>query len=314
VALHPILFPIDQPVMPETRQIGRGASIDALQAALTSAAHQWLIGERRIGKTSVAKAALSRLRSESAIALDIDLSNIRISTADHLADEIAAQAQAAGAGDPKHSSRQLASFGRRHRREAKALTAVLETLGFNDEAEAVDTVASVLAGAAESKPGLGAVLEALSIHARVSGQRVFLLLDEVHLLAELDGSEETVAQACHQADGPIVFVLAGSEESAARELREPGRPLAAVGQEFHLPAIAPEDWLQGLRQRFAEGAIEIADRELEAIIAASDCHPRRTMLIASKTQTQVLAMPHETAGPELVDLAISDARKDRAWR
>lgn len=313
MALQPIiLFPIDQPVMPEDRQIGRGPSIDALQTALKSAAHQWMIGERRIGKTSVAKAVLSRLRGEGAVALDVDLSRIRISSSDDLAAEIAGQAQAAGVGDTSREG-QISSFVRRHRRQAKDLAALLGSLGFDDEGEAVAAIAGLLAGAAEARPGLGAVLEALAIHARISGQRVFVLLDEVHLLARLEGSEEAVAEACRKPEGPIVFVFAGSEESAARELGASGRPLAAVGTEFHLPLIAPEDWLSGLRRRFAEAEVEIDGRELDAIIDASECHPRRTMLIAAKTHSQVLAMPHDSAGPELVELAISAAKKDRAW-
>jgi hypothetical protein len=89
VALQAPLFPIDQPVMPEERQIGRGMSIALLQHRLGDATHQWLIGPRRTGKTSVAKAALSRLRADGVVALDIDMSKLGISTEQQLAGEIA---------------------------------------------------------------------------------------------------------------------------------------------------------------------------------------------------------------------------------
>ena len=75
MALSLPLFPIDQPV-PEERQVGRRSSIDALERRLTDVSHQWLIGERRIGKTSVAEAVLTRLREQGAVALSVDLDRI----------------------------------------------------------------------------------------------------------------------------------------------------------------------------------------------------------------------------------------------
>jgi hypothetical protein len=68
--------------MPEDRQIGRASSIGMLSARIGDATHQWLIGPRRIGKTSVAKAALARLRTTGAVALDVDMSKLAI-TGEH---------------------------------------------------------------------------------------------------------------------------------------------------------------------------------------------------------------------------------------
>jgi hypothetical protein len=112
VALQAPLFPIDQPVMPEDRQIGRGPSIDLLRWRLDEPAHQWLIGPRRIGKTSVAKAALTRLKADGVVALDIDMSKIGISSERELAGEIARQARAAHAGVPTASRRLTHLAGR----------------------------------------------------------------------------------------------------------------------------------------------------------------------------------------------------------
>ncbi|MGH2878631.1 MAG: hypothetical protein ACRDK4_03355 [Solirubrobacteraceae bacterium] len=78
MSLQAPLFPIDQPVMPEDRQIGRALSIEMLSARIGNATHQWLIGPRRIGKTSVAKAALARLRADGSVALDVDMSKLAI--------------------------------------------------------------------------------------------------------------------------------------------------------------------------------------------------------------------------------------------
>jgi hypothetical protein len=82
---HGTIFPIDQPVMPEDRQIGRRPSIDALERRIGGAVHQWLIGPRRIGKTSVAKAVVARLQTDHVVALDVDFSKLEISTSQGLA-------------------------------------------------------------------------------------------------------------------------------------------------------------------------------------------------------------------------------------
>ena len=140
MALHPPIFPIDGPVMPEQRQIGRGASIDLLRDRLDDATHQWLIGPRRTGKTSVAKAVLARLRADGGVALDIDMSKLSITTELDLAGEIARQAQAAHAGLPR-VARRLTGLVRRRAGDAKRLGKTLEELGFGDDGEALAAVA-----------------------------------------------------------------------------------------------------------------------------------------------------------------------------
>ena len=174
-------------------------------------------------------------------------------------------------------------------------------------------MSSLLAGADDGSPGLGSVLDALALHARATERRVVILFDEVHLLARLPDSEEQVARFAREEDSPIVFIFAGSDESAVPAPREPGRPLASVGQEFHLPDIATEDWLHGLRRRFEEANVIVTDDLLLTIVDASDGHPRRTMLIGAYIQASASAQPDRTATQAVVELAIRDARADRAW-
>ncbi len=299
--------------MPEERQIGRTSAIEGLEGRLLTIAHQWLIGERRIGKTSVAKAVLARLRRRGSLALDVDLTRRELSSPEGLAGEIARQAQAAHAGDLATEAHRLFGFARRQRARTRGLSEGLEVLGFQDAGEALAAVAAVLAGADEGQPGLDKVLEALSVHARATERHAFVLLDEVHLLARLDGAEQTVARWCHEPDSPIVFAFAGSEEAAVRELREAGRPLAAVGSEFELAPIRPEDWRPALRERFFAGGVSIDNAELDAIVAASGGHPRRTMLVASNVHASALMQIDRVATATVVELAIRDARGDRSW-
>lgn len=279
---------------------------------MNSMTHQWVVGPRRIGKTSVAKAVLARLRRAGHVALDVDLSKLDLTTPENLAGEIARQAQAARVGASVTPGRML-GFARRQTPQARRLGKALEGFGFEDQGQALEAVASILAGADDGSPGLSAVLEALSVHGRATDSYVAVLLDEVHLLRDLPGSDLEVARWCRDATCSVVFVFAGSEESAVRELRAEGQPLASIGREFRLSDIGSEDWLRGLRLRFEEAGISLDDAELFAIVEASDGHPRRTMLIASYVHTKAELQPDTSASQALVDLAIHDARKDRAW-
>ncbi len=300
--------------MPEERQIGRRICIEGLEKRLISPANQWLIGERRIGKTSVGKAALARLRKRGSLAIDADLSRLEISTPERLAGEIARQAQTARAGDAGATAQGMFDFARRQRGRVRELGKAVQQLGFEDVGQALTAVSAVLAEADDGELGLDKVLGALALHARATERRAYVLLDEVHLLSELDRAEEAVAGWCHAAESPIVFLFAGSEESAAAALREVGRPLAAIGEEFALSDIAPEDWVPGLLARFTEAGVKIGRAELETIIRASDCHPRRTMLISSRVRSSATGQPDATATRTLVELAIQDAEEDRSWR
>ena len=157
------------------------------------------------------------------------------------------------------------------------------------------------------------MLDAVALHARATDTRSVVLVDEVQLLGGIDRCEREFARVARETDVPLVFVFAGSEESAVRALRQPGRPLASIGAEMMLPDISSEDWLLGLRQRFAEGNVKIGGKELLAIIDAADSHPRRTMLICARVQSSASAAPDREATSTLVELAIRDARGDRSW-
>jgi hypothetical protein len=296
--------------MPEERQIGRRPCIGLLERKLTMPANQWLIGPRRIGKTSVAKAVLARVRKRGSVAIDVDLSSLEISTATTLAGQIARQAQAARAGEAMVRAQALLRKGRGR---AKGMGKALSQLGFEDTGEALTAAAAILAEADDGAPGLDKVLGALALHAGATDRRAYLLLDEVHLLADLESAEGVVARWCKKPNSPLVFVFAGSEESAAEELRETGQPLAAIGEEFELTEIAREDWIPGLRERFEEVELKVETTELERMLTASNCHPRRTMLIASRVRVSATSSRDWVASPTLVELAIEEAERDRSW-
>jgi hypothetical protein len=299
-------FPIDGPVVPEERLIGRSDFLAQLERrALKQAAHQWILAPRRMGKTSIAKALLDRVRHEH-VALEVDLSSARVSTANALAAELAVQARAAGVGTRglRGAAKVVTKAARDRRIEQLA-----KLVGEEDAATAIRSVQAILGRAEEVTPELEQVLRALAVHALVAEHRVVVLIDEVPRLASIGGAE-AVANVARAGQHGLVLLLAGSEESAVAALFDDG-PLRGIGQQCPLPDISTADWMEGLRTRFAEIGVEIDPAQLFDVIEASDGHPRRTMLVCSHIQDLVDGT--SIADRALVSAAIDVARKSRTW-
>jgi hypothetical protein len=302
-------FPIDGPVLPEERQIGRAEVIDRLtRRVIETGIHQWLIGPRRIGKTSVAKAVLDRVRSQGHVGLEVDLSAGRVIDCSAIARELAAQARAAGIGGPSRIQ-EASGWARKRLAKPKPIQDALDEFGASDAAASLAAISALLGSAEEAEAGLEQILEALAAAATLRDLRVVVLLDEVHRLAEL-GCVDAVAKASRSADGQLVLLFAGSEESAIEQLRN-GDPLKHIGQDFSLDDISTAAWLGGLRDRFAESTIEIGDGSILTIVEASDGHPRRTMLICNYVYD--LAGGDGNADSAAVAEAISTAQADVSW-
>lgn len=301
-------FPIDGPVLPERRQIGRDDTIADLTARVVEqATHQWIVGPRRIGKTSVAKASAARLRADGHVALELDLSRSSVRDDATLASELARQARAAGVGSRTLAGEQRLS--RRARRIASPAGAAIGAIGDEDPARALEAVAALLGAAEERGADLGTVLQGLALAPALASRRIMVLLDEVHRLRAI-GCEAEVAAAAREAQRGLVFVFAGSEESVIEELRGNG-PLANVGQSFTVPEITTHAWLHGLGARFEEIGLHVPEGLLYEVVEASAGHPRSTMLICSYIQSA--CRNGDPADAVLVRDAIDQARKDRSW-
>lgn len=298
-------FPIDGPVLPGSRQIGRGDAIEELtRRVVDQASHQWLIGPRRIGKTSLAKAAADRVRDAGHIAIEIDLSRSSVHSSAALAAELAHQARSAGVGSG------AVETGRRIGRRARRMAGpAIEMLGESGTDLPVGGIAALLGAVEEPTADLETVVSWLAIESGSAQRRIMVLLDEVHLLREI-GGERAVADGIRSGQGGLVFVFAGSEESVVEELRRDG-PLAKVGQSFAMPEISTQDWMSGLAARFDEIGLRVPEQLVMAIVDAGDSQPRNTMLICSFVQS--LAREAGMADEVVVGEAIRQARRDGSW-
>lgn len=273
------LFPTSGAI-PEADQIGRKAVIADLEAYCQGNTSVLLIERRRVGKTSVARAALQRVRTadEATLALQVDLRDGIRSGAD-MATQLLEQAASQGA-----VSRMTALLARQRvrRLEPAVMRSVGEIVGVGDDhAKAISRLGEALSSASD----LRGVLGALEGHARVVDRRVVLFVDELQELTALPDASEVqriLATAVRRPGSHLSLVLAADPRlDVGRLFGVPGADLHSVGQRFTLPDISSEDWLDGLRRRFAQTGYEISPRQVFQILDETDGHPHDTMSVCS---------------------------------
>ncbi len=317
-------FPIDGPVRPASRMVGRTQDIEDLRRFLAEDHVSVLMAdERRTGKTSVALSVLDDLRDAGRTVLDCDLTAPDARTSAALAARLASQARVLGVGRvgrgssslPKRIARTLAQRGRDL---AKPLTALT---GDPDVGSALETAAILICPTDDKPVQLHDVLQAVRIHSLLTDEPVVLFVDELQALADAqlwhpnDGAtvEATLASAVRSPEaGQIVLCLAGSEKSLVDKLFAHGRPLSSVGTRYTLNRIPDDDWRAALAERFAEVGCETTPEGLDLLLTESGGHARRTMHVALHAARWARGNDG-VVDPMVVGRAVVDAKKSPSW-
>lgn len=301
------LFPTDEPVAGEAL-IGRADDVDAIAGSLLGAINVVLAGPRRLGKTSVARAALEVCRRADAYTVAVDL--FKQPDAAQLAESLSAGALA---NRPK--VRQLLARARQAPARARQVASLSATVRLKQElGDGVELAFSPSSDERHPDRALRDALELLQRIAAADDKRLVLFLDEFQELASPRkpyGDPDSVTRMLRAVmqDSPTVTVLfAGSIEHVMRDLFGPAeRALSQFGSFYELPPIAHEDWAVGIPARLALDRCTIDDGALAGLIDLGEGHPRATMLIAQQA--------HYVATLELsrhVDLAHVGAGFERA--
>lgn len=277
----------------------------------------------------MAIAVLDRLRNaDRGWALEVDLSRGPIRDSAGLADRIAEQARAAGVriegpderGWGKRARRAFRAAGSQGLKAAAQLLDLPELAPIADIAAAVDQALAPVDEEADEVLDLRAVLLAIQAASAAEERLTVIFLDELQRVAsdahwsdpqDSHGAQTAIAELMEAPEGDVVVVLAGSDGEAMQRLLSEGQPLHHDGLNYAVPEISADDWRHGLRERFSELNIEIADEHIDRILDASGGHPQRTM--------RVCAHVHHLHGPAydisepLIDEAIKQARKHPSW-
>ncbi len=85
------------------------------------------------------------------------------------------------------------------------------------------------------------------------------------------------------------------------------RALSGFGGFYQLRAIAPEEWGEGLRERFTADGCEIVPDALARLVALGEGHPRVTMFIAQQVHFLSLLLDRREIDGPLVEQGYDNA-------
>jgi uncharacterized protein len=301
------LFPTDSPI-PASQMIGRREDVAELATRLEAGTHLIVAGARRTGKTSVCEAALTRARRRGAYVARVDL--FRVSDAAELAEALAA-AVIANRSAAHRLLRRARSAGRAAFSAAQA-RAVLKLVG--ELGEGVELALTPGLAAQEPERALGLALELPERVARADGRRLILFFDEFQEVASARrpyGDPDAVTnrmRAVFQRTTAVSYLFAGSIEHVMRDLFAPSRrAFSGFGSFYALRPILPEEWVRGLRERFAADGCTVADPALERIVELGAGHPRATMRIAQQVHLVSLELDTHEIDLDLVQVGLQRA-------
>jgi hypothetical protein len=304
------LFPTDEPI-PQGAMIGRDDDVDAIARGLLGGANLIVAGPRRTGKTSVCDAAVAICASQGCHTASVDL--FRIADGRELAETLTLRLLA----NRPALRRALGSAAARGGRVLDALSTSVAFRARQDLGDELELALTVGKTGEDPQRALGAAWELAERIAAADGRRLVLFLDEFQEVASgFYGNPGVVTRqmrAVFQRSPHVSVLFAGSIEHVIRDLFAPSdRALSQFGGLHELAQIEPEAWREGLRARLSLDRCSIADTALERLLAASEGHPRATMLIAQHTH----AVAVEELRRRLDDAAVVDglARAMRADR
>lgn len=262
--------------------IGRSEEASELATALVNGLNQIVVGPRRMGKTTLCRAAVEMARESGQYAAQVDLfgvPSLRV-LAERLID--AAIRNRAALLWERHA---IAKGGRSVASAAELAAAELKDDLGDDLALAFDP------GFCAQDP-MAAFERALRMCQRVAeldDRRLVLFVDEFHELGaahEPFGDPDRVTKlmrAVLQGSDRVTTLFAGSPEHTMRDFFGPAnRAFYQWGSWHALRPIEPDEWLGGLQERFRGEGLAMADEAGEYLLELSEGHARVTMLLAKQ--------------------------------
>jgi hypothetical protein len=306
-----VLFPT-QGAIDEAQQIGRGDTIEALTGRGLDHSDALLLEPRKVGKTSVVRAALERVRTDQGgVVADVDCTGAGVSSGPTLA-RVLLRALRDGGGDVSRrlSARETATRGRRVRDRLRATSDAAAQFGVG-EAKAAGRLLDLLEVEA---PSLDEVLAEI---ARLGTETTTVIfLDEIQAItgwADRSEVEQALRRFLRHDGRRVALIAAGSDRDAAQALFAEGRPLEWEFEPFNVPDIDPVDWHQGIVERFERAGLKISAARVDQIIAETGGRPWKTMLVAKKALRETREAREGEVSVVAVDAAIAEAREHPSW-
>jgi hypothetical protein len=286
--------------------IGRASDVDRAALGLLGGGNIVMAGPRRIGKTTVADAALEVCRDDGAYAAKVDLFDC--ADAGALAHILALELLANRAP----LRRAISDAVRAGRSVLAALRTSATVRARQDLGEEIEVTIDIGRAEAEPTKALDSALRLAQRLAERDGRRVVIFLDEFQDIAgNRFGDADMLTRrirSIFQRSPDVSVLFAGSIEHLMRDLFGPSeRALSQFGSFQELTPITPEEWAHGVRARLRADRATISDDALARLVELGEGHPRVTMLIAQQSHLQAIEeLRHD------VDHAMVVAALDRA--
>jgi len=301
IAAPPPHFPVGGPV-PGADLVGRETYIRRIAERLGDGNHVLLAGPRRIGKTSIILEVLRRLRRRGAYTAYVDC---------------------LGATDVRGLGERLVdallenvSGVERSFEQAKAIAAGVRP-SVKVKYEHVELALDLAREKNAQRFFEGALDLPRSLAAR-SGKRVVVVFDEFQAAGRLGPRVFDVMRARFQAQRGVAYGFLGSEEGILEELfSEKGRafyrfavPIDLEDAGGHRFGIAPDDWLEYIKGKFAAKKMTIDDASIDRLLDATGGHPQDTMQLCAALYYLVRDAGQRTVSAEHVAVAYEQSLRE----
>jgi len=259
--------------VPSADLVGRETYIRRIGERLADGNHVLLAGPRRIGKTSIILEVARRLRRKGALTAYVDClgaTDIR-GLGERLVDALL----------------ENVSGAERSFEQAKAIAAGVRP-SVKVKYEHVE-LALDLAREKNAQRFFEGALDLPRALAARTGKRVVVILDEFQAAGRLGPRVFDVMRARFQAQRGVAYVFLGSEEGILEQLfSEKGHaffrfavPIDLADAGGHRFGIAPDDWLEYIREKFAAKKLAIDDAGVDRLLDATGGHPQDTMQVCA---------------------------------
>ena len=267
--------------------VGRREAIESLSLRLLAGQHSYLAGPRRIGKSSIAEAALRRAHDEAgAIPIVIDMLYLTtaISFASAVFDAVAkARGGAGGLVDELRQKRRLLDVEQTYKAKlGPFFEAAIKLTQAAGEADVLLRHAFALLGQ-------------LAID---QSQRVVVLLDEFQVSDRIHPDFDEIARHyVADRDQRVTYIFSGSRASMLkRKFGTERKPLFRAALEVALPDPSPEDWQPYLERKLLEVGIQADGACLRKLLEETGGHAQDTMFLASELHLLMFARQSHFAG------------------
>lgn len=305
------LFPTEDPV-PAGELIGREADLDGLLGALENRTHCILAEPRRLGKTTLARAALAELRERGFYTVAVDLWQA--------ADQVElASALVAKTIENRPALKRLPHRLREGGTRATDAVQVAATTRLSDELG--QEVALAWKPSLADRDPRRYIRFALELPQRIAekdGKRVIVFFDEFQTVLDLEDPAHPKAlqrliRSVYQDANRVALLFAGSLQHLMRNIFSADQPLGNFGGFYDLSPIDASHWRTGIADRLARDNSTITDGALDLLVEFGELHPRATMLIAQQAYIAAVAQDTHEVDRALIALGHAQARDhDRA--